>query len=271
MKPLVIYQTVSHLFSNPYNVGQTLSVLKDKHKQMINRLSKLGFILLMLMALTLNGQNRHTSWNNQLAEFVTDNGDVNYEAWKKEIQALDSYLNQLSNSSVESFDKAEAMAFWINAYNAFTIKLILDHYPLESIMELDNGKIWDRKWISMGSQILSLNDIEHEILRKEYPDPRIHFAVNCAAKSCPPLHNLAFTAKQLEKMLEERTALFINDSSYNQFTKKAIYLSQIFNWYRGDFPENLQAYLLRYLKSPTSNKLPNEILYNEYDWNLNKQ
>ena len=159
------------------------------------------------------------------------------------------------------------MAFWINAYNAYTIVLILDNYPLSSITQLEGGKVWDKKWITIGSKRYSLNNIENDILRPQFQDPRIHFAVNCAAKSCPPLHNRAFTASNLDTLLDKQTKAFINDETYNKITKKAVTVSKIFDWYAEDFSD-LIGYLNEY--SNTAIQSNAAIKFTEYDWSLNE-
>jgi hypothetical protein len=210
----------------------------------------------------------HVLWDVQLGQFVSDKGVVDYSGWQSQESALDKYLEELSKAVPTATMSADAqMAYWINAYNAFTVKLILDNYPIKSIMKLDKGKVWDRKWIGLGGDVFSLNDIEHEILRKQFDDPRIHFVVNCAAKSCPPLWNRAFTKDNLELGLEKRTRSFINNPSYNSLHKKKLTLSKIFDWYRQDFGD-LVAYVSQYTnmeidKSATVN-------FHEYDWSLNE-
>ncbi|MBK8705831.1 MAG: DUF547 domain-containing protein [Saprospiraceae bacterium] len=111
------------------------------------------------------------------------------------------------------------MAFWINVYNVFTIKLIADNYPLKSIMNLDGGKTWDVERIKIGGELYSLNQIENEIIRPQFKDPRIHFALNCAAKSCPPLYDKAYLPSQLDQQLDERTRSFVN-STNNELSEK---------------------------------------------------
>ena len=129
-----------------------------------------------------------TLWNGLLRKYVNSSGKVNYKGFKSDKSKLDAYLKELENNPIqENWSKAKKMAYWINAYNAFTIKLIVDNYPISSITKLHGGKPWDVKWIKLGGQTYSLNNIENDILRPKYKDARIHFAVNCAAKSCPPL------------------------------------------------------------------------------------
>ena len=158
------------------------------------------------------------------------------------------------------------MAYWINAYNAFTIKLILDHYPVKSIKDIDGGNPWEVRWIKLGDKTYSLNQIENDILRPRYKDARIHFAVNCAARSCPPLYNRAFTAEILNASLDRLTRQFINNDRYNAIRPAAAEVSQLFNWYGSDFGD-LAAYLNKYAE--TDLQPGAKITFKEYDWGLN--
>ena len=209
----------------------------------------------------------HSTWDALLKENVSAAGTVNYQALKSKEDRLDLYLKYLSTRVPgKETPRAEAMAYWINAYNAFTIKLILNNYPVASIMNLHGGKAWDVKWIELAGNSYSLNQIEHDILRKKYPDPRIHFAVNCAAVSCPPLMNRAWTADNLESALERQTSFFINDSKYNQIEESKVRLSKIFEWYKQDFGD-LLSFVRTYSKQDVGEKA--KVKFNEYDWKLN--
>ena len=210
----------------------------------------------------------HSAWNSILQKYVQENGRVNYATLRKDRRILDTYLKFLSQNHPDaSWSREEQMAFWINAYNAYTIVLILDNYPLSSITQLEGGKVWDKKWITIGNKRYSLNNIENDILRPQFQDPRIHFAVNCAAKSCPPLHNRAFTASNLDTLLDKQTKAFINDETYNKITKKAVTVSKIFDWYAEDFSD-LIGYLNEY--SNTAIQSNAAIKFTEYDWSLNE-
>ena len=216
----------------------------------------------------------HDTWSVLLALYVDTEGSVNYEGFQRDVLQLDMYLEDLSsNPPGRTWTEAEELAYWINAYNAFTIKLILDHYPLESIKDIADGlpminSPWDIKFFTIGGVEMDLNTIEHEILRKKFDEPRIHFAINCASVSCPKLRNEAYTAYQLEQQLEEQTLDFLNNSNKNRFTEEEIYLSSIFDWFNSDFTD--QGDLLGFVKQyrPSLDKdLP--IKYLQYDWGLN--
>lgn len=163
----------------------------------------------------------HDIWSNLLANHVTEDGKVNYKGFITDKAKLNEYLNLLANSTPEeSWGKDNIMVFWINAYNAFTIKLIVDNYPLKSIMDLkfEDKSAWDYTFIKINNQDMTLNYIEHEILRKNYKDPRIHFAVNCASYSCPRLLNKAFASDNLNEQLDKMTKEFVNNNLHNKLS-----------------------------------------------------
>lgn len=209
---------------------------------------------------------KHEAWDNLLRKHVSAKGRVNYKAWLQEKNKLDDYCEELSATKVSKFwAKEEKISFWSNVYNAFTVQLILDNYPLKSITNLDKGKTWDVRRITIDGKKYSLNDIEHQILRK-LDEPRVHFLLNCASKSCPPLHNQAITIKNVNNLLEEKTKQFIQ-STYNQLKENEIHISLIFKWYATDFG-NLIAFLNRYSSVKVSDQAA--INYLLYDWDLNE-
>ncbi|HMO40733.1 MAG TPA: DUF547 domain-containing protein [Saprospiraceae bacterium] len=210
----------------------------------------------------------HAAWNDLLKKYVSTDGKVNYKGFKQDMPALEAYLNELTSHPIQSdWSRTEKMAYWINAYNAFTIKLILDNYPLKSIIALDNGKTWDVKRVQLGDKTYSLNGIENDILRPQYKDARIHFAVNCAAKSCPPLLNRAWTGDNLSKYLDQQAKAFINNSKYNKISADAVQISKIFEWYAADFGDII-AYLNKYSNVKINPSAT--VTYIEYDWALNE-
>lgn len=210
----------------------------------------------------------HDSFDALLRKYVSSTGKVNYSGLKKEESKLDNYLNQLESTSLDkNWSRNKKLAFWINAYNAYTIKLILKNYPVKSIMDLHNGKPWDVKWIKLDQRTLSLNNIENDIIRPKFNEPRIHFAVNCAAKSCPPLLNKAWTASNLNTNFERQTKAFINNSTYNTISTGNVEVSKIFDWYGKDFGD-LRTYLNKYSKTQIS--AGTAINFKSYNWDLNK-
>lgn len=209
----------------------------------------------------------HTIWDGLLKKYVSATGKVNYKALKTD-KKFDTYLQLLKDNPIQhNWSRNQKMAYWINAYNAFTIKLIVDNYPVSSITKLHGGKPWDHKWIQLGEKTYTLNDIEHKILRPQFKDARIHFAVNCAATSCPPVLNKAWTASNLNSNLERQTKLFINNGAFNSISDKKVELSKIFEWYKEDFGE-LIAYINKYANSKAKDGA--EISFKEYDWALNE-
>ena len=210
----------------------------------------------------------HAGLDSLLQKYVSYEGRVNYKGLKTDKEALYAYCLLLANHPVQdAWSREEKMAYWINAYNAFTIDLILDNYPVSSILKLDGGKTWDVKRITLGGKKYGLNQIENEILRHQFKDPRIHFALNCAAQSCPPLYNKAYTAKNLERALEQRTRQFINDVKYNSLTSAKASVSKIFEWYAVDFGD-LKSFLNQYAAVKLNDNAT--IVFGEYDWDLNE-
>jgi Protein of unknown function, DUF547 len=210
----------------------------------------------------------HTAWNLLLQKHVGATGAVNYKGFQADKTALEAYLKTLAdNTPQDDWTREREMAYWLNAYNAFTIKLITDHYPVSSIQKLDGGKTWDVKRIMLGGKKYSLNQIENDILRPRFKDARIHFAINCAAQSCPPLLNRAFEEEGLNTLLEERTKAFINDPKFNQISASKASVSKIFEWYAADFGD-LRKYLNQFSKAQL--KAAAVIKFNDYDWSLNE-
>jgi len=210
----------------------------------------------------------HSKWTEILQFYVAENGNVNYKGLQKNRKSLNAYLNNLAqNAPEENWSKAEKMAYWINAYNAYTIQLILNNYPTESIKDIKDP--WGQTFFEIGGKMISLNTIEHEILRP-MGDPRIHFAIVCASESCPKLLNCAYEAKSLTDQLDQAAREFINDTSKNSISESKITISKIFKWFKSDFPKGdaFISYLNKYSTvtiSPDTN-----INYKTYNWSLNE-
>lgn len=208
------------------------------------------------------------AWGSLLQKYVDEKGNVNYGGFKKDIAKLDGYLNSLAqNPPSGDWTKNEKLAYYINLYNAATVKLIIDHYPIQSIKDIPNR--WKKKWIKVGDKTTSLNDIEHEVLRK-MNEPRIHFAINCASYSCPKLLNVPFTPQSMERLLSKTAVDFVNDTTRNRFENGTAQLSRIFKWYKGDFTEDskLLEYINAYLENPIGKNA--KVEYLDYDWSLNE-
>lgn len=218
----------------------------------------------------------HKLFDNLLKIHVSESGKVDYKGFIKDSAKLDEYLDLLSkNAPSDSWTKNEIKAFWINAYNAFTIKLIMDNYPVKSIKDIGGSiyKIntsWDIQFIKIGNQTYDLNNIEHAKLRRQFEDPRIHFAIVCASKSCPKLFNEAYEAARLDAQLDRAGKEFLRDPFRNKITASKIQISSIFNWYKGDFTE--EGTLIEFLNkfAPVKINANASISYLDYDWTLNE-
>lgn len=210
----------------------------------------------------------HEVWNDLLQKYVSSSGKVNYAGIKKEHNRLTGYLNILAiNPPQSSWSRNKQIAYWINAYNAHTVDLIVKNYPISSILKLDGGKTWYVKRITIDGKKYSLDDIEKKILIGKFKEPRIHFAINCAAKSCPPLMNKAWKANTINADLERMTRNFINDNNNNSFSKRSAKLSKIFEWYAADFGDT-NSFISKYAPKPITKKT--KVTYNDYNWDLNK-
>lgn len=210
----------------------------------------------------------HAKWNALLQKNVSKSGHVNYKGFQKDSNQLQAYLSELSaNVPTKSWSKNATLAYWINAYNAYTVKLILDNYPTKSIKDINDP--WGKKFFSLGDKKYSLEEIEHEILRK-MEEPRIHFAINCASFSCPNLLNEAYSETKLEQQLTASAKNFINDKTKNTITANKIEISKIFDWFAGDFKKkgSVIDFLNQYSTVKISKKA--KINYKEYNWSLNE-
>ena len=254
-----------------------------------------------MLALPVRAQafdHRHTAWSTLLKKHVVllDGGkasQLRYAGMAVDSAALKSYLATLSAVSPAGFDgftKPQQQAFLINAYNAFTVDLVLTRYPkLVSIKDLGNllQSPWKQKFVPLLGSTTSLDGIEHDMLRVRgrYDDPRVHFAVNCASIGCPMLREEAFVAERLDAQLDEQAQRFLSDRSRNRWSPSTgkLEVSKIFDWYGEDFKlghrgvTSLPAFLARYAdrladaaadrERITGQKAPVSFL--EYDWRLN--
>ncbi len=228
----------------------------------------------------------HVQW-----QVSGSNSVVDYAALQAAPEALESYLEELSAVEAAEFERwpaEEQLAFLINAYNAFTLKLIVDHYPLDSIRDI--GSFWQSPWklrfFTLLGEEMHLDQIEHGFIREpgRYDEPRIHFAVNCASIGCPALRPEPFTAAELEVQLEDSTQRFLGDTSRNRYRDGSVEVSSIFKWYREDFErgwrgaDNLGAFLALYADAleldaearPRVASGAVKIRFLDYDWNLNR-
>lgn len=229
----------------------------------------------------------HSSWNVLLQQYlVTDHpSGINRFSYadvsKSHRQLLDSYLQQLQDVPVSSLNRAEQKAYWVNLYNSLTVKVILDHYPVKSITDIDispgffsNGP-WDAKLLKIENENVSLNDIEHRILRPIFKDNRLHYALNCASIGCPNLQPVAFTSANTEELLETGASEYINSPRGAEMVKGKLQVSSIYKWFQEDFGDSEKGvinHLKKYARDPLMKNLQtyNKGLRFDYDWSLNE-
>ncbi len=223
----------------------------------------------------------NTLFTQVLRDYVKD-GVVNYKSLKND-KRFAGYVELLMKTDPNTISRQNRLAFWINVYNAFVLKVVCDKYPIKSIMSKTAyalGKSnFQKKLVKVNGVPYSLNDVENNIIRP-FGDPRIHFAINCAAKSCPPLRSEAFESGRLNEQLEEQTRNFINNPANNSFDfgKNEIMVSKIFDWFEEDFKKydaGVPAFIGRYLppepgKQLLANAKTVKIKHHDYNWDLNE-
>lgn len=219
----------------------------------------------------------HKSFDEVLQKRVKFNDHqslVDYEGLKSDSEKLESYLKSLSSvneDDYEDFSGDEKLSFLINAYNAFTLKLIIDNYPVDSIKDLGGlfSSPWKKEFFKLLGKDMDLDTIEHGMIRENFEESRIHFAVNCASISCPSLASNAFVANKLDKQLEKAKMNFLKNKDKNYIKGKTLYVSKIFDWYGKDFKSEggAKAYILKALGLSGKYKLR----FLDYNWDLNKQ
>lgn len=228
----------------------------------------------------------HAAWNTFLKEHVTVKGPtstVNYLKAKTGFAPVKDYLTAVSGISEKEYQgwtEKQRLAFLINAYNAFTVRLIVDNYPVKSIKDMGSlfKSPWKKEFFQMFGESQNLDGIEHGMIRKQFKEPRIHVAVVCASIGCPMLRNEAWAADKLEAQFDGSIRLFLSDPERNSYdaAKNTFTVSKIFDWYSKDFKEakgSVQAFLAQYLgKTPDDQKKMAEadIKYTDYNWNLNE-
>lgn len=208
-----------------------------------------------------------------LTQFVNSSGKVDYKGLKQNKELVGQAIYHFQNNTPQdNWSKNETLSYWINAYNLFTLKLVMDNYPIKSIKDIGKGKsTWDIDFIELNGKKYSLNDIENNIIRKQFNEPRIHFAVNCASISCPKLLNKAYNKDNLNTLLDQQTRAFVNDVNHNTLGAKSISISNLFDWYKADFEKNggVINFLNKYAKTPIDSDA--KVGFKDYNWNLNEQ
>lgn len=242
--------------------------------QTLTRMTSSLSVLIFLCS-GLQAQSLHGDFSALLADVVRD-GRVDYPQ-VGESDLFRRYLKQLSRTNPDSIlIETERLAFWINAYNAFTMKLIVDHMPVESIREITVGGKgpWDVVWIDINGTMYSLNQIEHGTIRKQFNEPLIHMVLVCAAISCPPLLAEAYTGERLKEQMEYSAMIFLRDPSKNRYDEATgtLYLSELFQWYGDDFIDRYGSaarFVLGILGIEEPDQL--QVKYLPYNWDLNSQ
>lgn len=237
------------------------------------------FLFLIETTMAQKSNFDHSVFDRLLKKHVDQNGRVDYQNFAKDQPLLRNYLNSLSRNTPDSlkWSENEQLAYWINLYNAFTTELILDHYPLESIRDIGTkipivfgDTAWDIEFINVGAKTYTLDQIENEVLRNKFDEPRVHFALVCAAASCPDLRREAYTADKLDSQLNSQAVIFLSNPIKNKIGSEKSTISEIFKWYESEFTKNgtLIEYLNQFTRSTISSNA--EIDYIKFDWSLNE-
>ncbi len=229
---------------------------------------------------------KHAGWDTWLKKYTTVKGSVttvNYAAAKNDMALMTVYLKDIQSlpkAEFETFGPTQKLAFLINAYNALTVKLILDNYPVKSIKDLGSffSSPWKKKFFTLFGEEHHLDDIEHEMIRKNFNEARIHFAVVCASKGCPALRGEAFVADKLVVQLEEQAKSFLSDNDRNRYstTENKFYISMIFKWYKEDFVKDsgdVASFVAKRMGATVdevTRMKTAEVKHLDYDWTLNE-
>jgi len=219
----------------------------------------------------------HNRYDALLQEYVVGFG-VDYSRWvanREDVSALRRYVTELTSLDPETWTSDEQLAYWLNLYNAVTVSLILDNYPLESIKDLGGfmkKSPWKRDLVSVAGRDLSLNDIENKIIRPIFQDPRIHFALNCASVGCPPLNAGAYFPTTLSDQLDAACSRALNEEQWVRVEENQVFLTKIFEWYADDFKLDGGS-VLGFISSYRNSDLVEDemdVKIMEYDWSLNE-
>ena len=235
-------------------------------------MTKISTFICMLSFVAIQAQT--SIFDSLLQKNVDKTGKVDYQSLKNNETLLDNYLAYIQNNEpTKEWSSNKKKAFWINTYNAYTIKIILNNYPLKSIrdIKIDGETAWKIPFVKIGQKRYTLDQIEHKILRKKFNDPRIHVGINCASVSCPRLWNFAFTEDNIASSLDNLMKEFINNTTRNKISKNNLEISEIFNWFSKDFMKN--GTIINYLNTYAAIKISEKasIKYLTYDWSLNKK
>lgn len=221
----------------------------------------------------------HSDYGTILNKYINKKGMVNYVGLKTDEKLFDQYLNSLANVDYEKLSKYEKLALLINAYNAFTLKLIIQNPGIGSIKDIPSDKRWENEVWNIAGNNISLGAIEHEWIRKDFGEPKIHFALVCAAMSCPKLRNEPYSGDKLKEQLNDQARNFFSVEKNFRWDpeKKEIHLSAILDWFRYDFAateEGVLEYSLNFIDTENAKEISLvkdtlNIKYISYDWSLN--
>jgi hypothetical protein len=240
-------------------------------------------LLVPAAAAVVSAEDLYAPWEELLARFTVERAGnvlVRYAALKSDRVLLDRFVDMLARTRPETLpDDNARKALWINAYNAFAIKACVEHYPLGSIRDLGSifSPVWDRRWFTVGGEKVSLGHIEHEVLRRQFADARIHAAIVCASMSCPNLARVPYRPAMLDAQLDEAMQGWIKSPKGARLDREAkvLWLSSIFKWFAADLnPDGLRvpAVVTRWLPESDRGLLANPELavrYLDYDWSIN--
>lgn len=237
-------------------------------------MKNLIIITLLFFSTTYHLQAQTTVYEALLKSYVSNTGDVDYKGFRKSKAVLNVYLDELEKTIPgKTWSSNQAKAFWMNVYNAYSIKLILESYPLKEITAIKrNGKnAWKIPFAKVGGATYSLDYIEHKILRRWHDDPRIHVGLNAGSKSGPKFANYIYTEKNVDQKLETSMKNFINDTTKNKVSNNKLEISKIFDWYKEDF--TYKTTIIEYINKYATVKANDDavVTFLEYDWALNDQ
>jgi len=254
----------------------------------MNRLNSIisgaaALVLTSAAALAQSFDHSHAAFTGVLTTHV-QGSKVDYAALKKSPAKLNAYLDTLAavkKSHYDGWQKDQRMAFLVNLYNAATLKLVIDHYPVKSIKDI-GGVLkgpWKQDVVRLWGKKVTLDHVEHDLLRPGFNEPRIHFAVNCASIGCPDLRPEAFRATDLNRQLDEQTRAFLRDTSRNRLdaNNKNLHLSPIFKWFKEDFVKksgSVEKFVAPYFNDADKAVIQKgglKVRHNDYDWKLNKR
>jgi hypothetical protein len=215
----------------------------------------------------------YSTWNTILAKYYDPAHGFDYAGLKAhDAQTIENLRQQLGRVNVAALDRKQQLAFWINVYNINTVATIVENYPVKSIRDLSTDPliftVFKKKRVPFGGELLSLDDVETAKIREGFHDPRIHFAINCAARSCPPLRTEAYVGERIDAQLDDQARRFLTANTH--FTRDGetlvIHLTKIMDWFGSDFDDKA-AFLRRYISVPAAKSI--DYAYDDYDWSLN--